>query len=70
MPGISGIGAGADSYFEYAMKAAILLGEYIPRSLPIIKLKRDLQATIHTSTFFVMPTPPSRLMSEHPTASL
>lgn len=27
-PGFSGVGAGIDSFFEYGMKAAILLSEY------------------------------------------
>ena len=26
LPGLSGVGAGMDSYFEYGIKAAILLG--------------------------------------------
>jgi mannosidase alpha-like ER degradation enhancer 1 len=26
VPGMSGVGAGMDSYFEYGIKAAILLG--------------------------------------------
>lgn len=66
-PGFSGVGAGIDSFFEYGMKAAILLGELSWARLSATRI--EYQATTSTLMCFRTRTRQSRRISEHQTVS-
>jgi hypothetical protein len=65
-PGVSGIHAGIDSFFEYALKAAIMLGE-LQALYP--ETEADNQTTRHTWTSSTTRMPLSKRMCGQTTVS-